>query len=178
MGKYCQAVQSRLLKPASAILALLLARAAFCQDTKTPPDPAAAARDAVELSNRGDLQAAKIRFEQAITLDPGNATLHQGLGLVCIRLHLFDEAQTTLEKAVSLNAKLPAAQIHVAEFDPLRDEGEAYAAALTAAGGRSELTVHAGLIHHFYGLGGVVPAAQAAFGRICDGLKRAWSAKA
>jgi acetyl esterase/lipase len=75
-------------------------------------------------------------------------------------------------------AKLPAALIHVAEFDPLRDEGEAYAAALTAAGGRAELTVHAGLIHHFYGLGGVVPAAQAAFVRICDGLKRAWSAKA
>ena len=51
----------------------------------------------------------------------------------------------------------------------MRDEGEAYAAALTAAGGRAELTVHAGLIHHFYGLGGVIPAAQAAFERVCDG---------
>jgi hypothetical protein len=36
--------------------------------------------------------------------------------------------------------------------------------------------VHAGLIHHFYGLGGVVPAAQAAFARVCDGLKQAWAA--
>jgi len=73
-------------------------------------------------------------------------------------------------------AKLPPALVHVAAFDPLRDEGEAYAAALTAAGGRAELIVHAGLIHHFYGLGGVVPAAQAAFARVCDGLKRSWAA--
>ncbi len=75
-------------------------------------------------------------------------------------------------------AKLPPALVHVAEFDPLRDEGEAYAAALTRAGVRAELTVHAGLIHHFYGLGGVIPAAQAAFGRVCEGLKRAWAASA
>ena len=64
-------------------------------------------------------------------------------------------------------ASLPPAIVHVAEFDPLRDEGEAYATALTGAGVRAELTVHAGLIHHFYGLGGVVPAAQAAFERVC-----------
>ena len=73
-------------------------------------------------------------------------------------------------------ARLPPAIVHVAEFDPLRDEGEAYAAALTRVGVRAELTVHAGLIHHFYGLGGVVPAAQAAFARVCDGLKQAWAA--
>ena len=75
-------------------------------------------------------------------------------------------------------ASLPPALVHVAEFDPLRDEGEAYVAALTRAGVRAELTVHAGLVHHFYGLGGVVPAGQAAFGRICDGLRRAWAAGA
>ncbi len=72
-------------------------------------------------------------------------------------------------------ARMPPALVHVAEFDPLRDEGAAYAAALTAAGVRADLTVHAGLIHHFYGLGGVVPAGQAAFGRVCDGLRRAWA---
>ena len=75
-------------------------------------------------------------------------------------------------------ASLPPALVHVAEFDPLRDEGEAYAAALTQAGVRAELTVHAGLIHHFYGLGGVVPLAQAAFERVCDDLRRAWATTA
>ncbi len=75
-------------------------------------------------------------------------------------------------------ASLPPALVHVAEFDPLRDEGEAYAAALTRAGVRAELTVHAGLIHHFYGRGGVTPAAQAAFDRVCRGLKLAWPASA
>ena len=73
-------------------------------------------------------------------------------------------------------ARLPSALVHVAEFDPLRDEGEAYAVALTRVGVRAELIVHAGLIHHFYGLGGVIPAAEAAFARVCDGLKQAWAA--
>ena len=71
--------------------------------------------------------------------------------------------------------RLPPALVHVAEFDPLRDEGKLYAAALTAAGVRAELTVHAGLIHHFYDLGRVIPAARAAFERVCDDLKRAWA---
>jgi len=75
-------------------------------------------------------------------------------------------------------AKAPPALVHVAEFDPLRDEGECYAAALAQAGVRAELTVHAGLIHHFYGLGGVVPAAQSAFERVCRELKLAWAASA
>ena len=75
-------------------------------------------------------------------------------------------------------ARLPPALVHVAEYDPLRDEGEAYAAALIQAGVRADLTVHAGLIHHFYGLGGVVPAALAAFARVGDGLKRTWTAEA
>ena len=73
-------------------------------------------------------------------------------------------------------ASLPPAIVHVAEFDPLRDEGELYAKALAAAGVRAEVVVHAGLIHHFYGLGGVIPATRPAFDRVCDGLRRSWDA--
>jgi acetyl esterase/lipase len=64
--------------------------------------------------------------------------------------------------AASGFAGLPPALIHVAEADPLCDEGEAYAEALAAAGVEVRLTRHAGLIHHFYGLGGVIPAARPA----------------
>jgi acetyl esterase len=57
---------------------------------------------------------------------------------------------------------LPPAHIHTAEFDPLRDEGEAYAAALRGAGVGATYTCHAGMIHHFYGMAGAIPAARTA----------------
>ena len=75
-------------------------------------------------------------------------------------------------------AGLPPALIHVAECDPLRDEGEDYAAALAREGVSVRLTTHAGQIHHFYGLGGVIPAAQAALDRIGDELREAFAAMA
>jgi acetyl esterase len=57
---------------------------------------------------------------------------------------------------------LPPAQIHTAEFDPLRDEGEAYAKVLRHAGVAAQYTCHAGMIHHFYAMAGAIPAARAA----------------
>jgi len=54
----------------------------------------------------------------------------------------------------------PPALIHSAEFDPLRDEARLYAEALTKAGVDASLTCHPGLIHHFYGLSGVIPTAR------------------
>ena len=72
-------------------------------------------------------------------------------------------------------ANLPRALIHIAEFDPLRDEGELYAQALASAGVAVALTTHAGLIHHFYGLGAVIPAAQAALERIGEEVREAFA---
>jgi acetyl esterase/lipase len=73
-------------------------------------------------------------------------------------------------------SRLPPALVHVAEFDPLRDEGALYVEALLGAGVKAALSVHAGLIHHFYGLGAVIPNGQAALERIGDGLQEAWAA--
>jgi len=72
-------------------------------------------------------------------------------------------------------AGMPPALIHTAEFDPLRDEAELYAQALARAGIRVALTTHAGLIHHFYGLGAVIPAAQAALERIAEEVREAFA---
>ncbi|WP_342319540.1 alpha/beta hydrolase [Corynebacterium mayonis] len=48
-----------------------------------------------------------------------------------------------------LLAKVAPAYIAVAGFDPLRDEGIAYAEALSAAGTHTTLVVHQGLVHPF-----------------------------
>ena len=60
----------------------------------------------------------------------------------------------------------PPSLIHTAEFDPLRDEGQAYADRLRAAGCAVGYHCHPGMVHLFYGLGRVVPYARAALARI------------
>ncbi len=55
---------------------------------------------------------------------------------------------------------LPPTMIHTAEFDPLRDEGALFAARLAEAGVAVEHRCHPGMIHHFYGLAGLIPAAR------------------
>jgi acetyl esterase len=61
---------------------------------------------------------------------------------------------------------LPKTIIHTAEFDPLRDEGQDYFARLTHSGSALAYTCHPGMIHLFYGLGGVVPYARTALEQI------------
>ncbi len=68
-------------------------------------------------------------------------------------------------RAESLDGQ-PPAHIHTAEFDPVREDGHRYAARLRLAGVPVRHTSHDGMVHLFYGLGRVVPAARAALGRI------------
>ena len=57
---------------------------------------------------------------------------------------------------------LPPALIQTAEYDPLRDEGEAYGERLIASGVRAEAQRRAGLIHGFVGMTAMVQAARRA----------------
>jgi acetyl esterase len=62
---------------------------------------------------------------------------------------------------------LAPALVVTAEFDPLRDEGEAYAEKLRAAGVRVEQQRYDGMIHGFFDMGPISPAAQAAIEESC-----------
>jgi acetyl esterase len=66
---------------------------------------------------------------------------------------------------------LPPAVLVTAEFDPLRDQGEAYGRALEAAGVPVVLRRYDGLIHGFFDLGALSPAAAEAVREICADLR-------
>ena len=66
-------------------------------------------------------------------------------------------------------AGLPPALVVTAEFDPLRDEGEAYAAALTAAGVAVDAVRYDGMIHGFFDMG---PFSEAAARAVDDVVAR------
>ncbi|HUZ62594.1 MAG TPA: alpha/beta hydrolase [Acetobacteraceae bacterium] len=88
--------------------------------------------------------------DMACYLSPGTPTWHRHVSPL---------------RATGLQGQ-PPAYIHTAEFDPLRDEGEAYAERLRAAGVPVRHTRHDGMVHLFYGLGAVVPYARHALARI------------
>ncbi|MDE2597364.1 MAG: chloramphenicol hydrolase [Sphingomonadales bacterium] len=68
---------------------------------------------------------------------------------------------------------LPPATVLTAEFDPLRDEGMAYAERLTAAGVAVEAEIAPGMIHGFFSLFEAVPDAMPYIERAGERLKAA-----
>jgi acetyl esterase len=73
-------------------------------------------------------------------------------------------------------AGLPPAWVLTCEFDPLRDEGQAYVAALVAAGGEVEHRHLPGSIHGVVLVGAVVPQGLAAIAELGDAIRAALTA--
>jgi acetyl esterase len=66
---------------------------------------------------------------------------------------------------------LPPALVITAEYDPLRDQGEAYAAKLDAAGVETALVRCDGVFHGFFGLHEVLEPAQEPWDRAVSLLR-------
>jgi acetyl esterase len=70
-------------------------------------------------------------------------------------------------------AGLPPALVISAEFDPLRDEGEAYAEALRRAGVPVQCSRYDGQIHGFFGMGYAIERARDAVDEAANALRKA-----
>ena len=87
------------------------------------------------------------------------------------QLYLADPASASDWRASPLRAPtlrgVAPTVLSVAHFDPLRDEGLAYADLLSAAGVDIKIHRGPGLIHGYFGMAAAVPAAQTEVKRVC-----------
>lgn len=72
-------------------------------------------------------------------------------------------------------SNLPPALVITAEFDPLRDEGMAYAEALRAAGTTADAICYDGLVHDFFATAQIFEVSRPGFERACEALQAAFS---
>ena len=95
--------------------------------------------------------------------------------------YLANDADASNPYAAPMQAKdlagLPPALVITAEFDPLRDEGNAYADRLQAAGVTTTCSCYDGMIHGFFGMPAVMDKGKQAIAEAAGALKRAFAEK-
>jgi len=119
-----------------------------------------------------------VDFREDDDLHPSRIENGEGLFLTAEDMRWFrnhylqDEKHATDPRASVLLAPdltgLPPAVIGTGEYDPLRDEGEAYGKALEEAGVKVVVRRYDGLIHGFFGMGAWSPASAAAATDLCE----------
>ena len=91
--------------------------------------------------------------------------------------YLANDADATNPYAAPMRAQdlggLPPALVITAEYDPLRDEGEAFAHRLKAAGVPAACTRYDGMIHGFFGMFAAVDKGKQAIEQASAALKSA-----
>jgi acetyl esterase len=122
-----------------------------------------------------------VDFRDDDALHPSRVENGEGLFLTAEDMRWFrnhylsDEAHAADPRASVLLTPdltdLPPAVIGTGEYDPLRDEGEAYGRALEQAGVKVVVRRFPGLIHGFFGMGAWSPASAAAATDLCQELR-------
>ena len=72
-------------------------------------------------------------------------------------------------------SRLPPALVIVGEYDPLRDDGVAYADALERAGCRVTLSQYDGMVHPFFSMGGAIDKGRVAHTEAAEALRKAFA---
>ena len=93
--------------------------------------------------------------------------------------YAFTKMEEAADSRINLVARtdlqnLPPATVILAQIDPLRSEGEYYAARLSAAGVKVHLQTYAAVTHEFFGMGTVVPEAKQAMDLATADLRAAF----
>jgi acetyl esterase len=144
--------------------------AVICQEALRSGGPAIAAQCLIcPVLDFEETSPSREEFAENHLLD--RATLEADLALYLPEGVERGDPRVSPLRAVKF-AGLPAAIIHTAEFDPMRDEGNAYAAKLVAAGVAVEHTCHDGMIHNFQAMGAILPQGRLVLHQIGEQVRR------